>query len=264
MARGSPEWLQAKPLLEQDYASVEGIENMSLDDVINLRPGVYGKVKRSNFANNWKAMKERLKKEKDKPAQVQNKISGPTSWEIAKPLLEEDYISGKATAAMTVDQVINLRKAIYGKVPRTNFASNWRALKIRVDGDKDRAKKDRERYDNDTGSYLLAKDLPWEWHGSEAERLLKVDVAKGRHDRYHPEILFYKRPEYYEDFGDYQKFRKHVHQEARSALESPYWMVQKEKKDKKKKEIQEGIKKALEEQQMYELENAFEGLSVRF
>jgi hypothetical protein len=50
----SPEWQTAKPLLENDYTTVEGIENMTIDAVIKLRPEVYGKVKRNNFANNWK------------------------------------------------------------------------------------------------------------------------------------------------------------------------------------------------------------------
>ena len=63
----SPEWQTAKPLLENDYTTVEGIENMTIDAVIKLRPEVYGKVKRNNFANNWKKMKERLKANKDKP-----------------------------------------------------------------------------------------------------------------------------------------------------------------------------------------------------
>ena len=113
-------------------------------------------------------------------------------------MLEEDYRSGRATADMSVDTVIGLRRAIYEKVPRQNFATNWRALKNRVNENIERAKEDRARYDNDVGEagYMLAKDCPWEWHGSEAQQRLKEDVAAGRDMRYSPELLFYKRKEY--------------------------------------------------------------------
>lgn len=133
-----------------------------------------------------------------------------------------------------------------------------------------RAKEDRARYDNDVANYMLAKDLPWEWHGSDAERLLKQDVAEGRDLRYHPEMLYFKREEYHEDWGDYQSFRKHFHQEVRAAKEQPYWMVKREKQAKKRKELSDAIavakeeQRALEEQEMLEFGTTFAGLSIRF
>ncbi|CAJ1944986.1 unnamed protein product [Cylindrotheca closterium] len=137
MPRGSPEWQSAKPLLEQDYLAVEGIVDMTPDQVIALRPEIYGKVKRTNFVNNWKTLKERMKANKDNPQQGRRKkASGPTAWEIAKKLLEEDYDSGKATADMTYDEVVALQKTIYGKVPKTNFVNNWRSLKNRINTEK--------------------------------------------------------------------------------------------------------------------------------
>lgn len=237
----NPQWQLAKPLLEQDYRSVEGIDAMTPDQVIALRPGVYDKVPRKNFVTNWRAMKTRLK---ENPGGTQAKRTGPTAWEIAKELLEKDYLAGELTDAMTTDEVIASRPTIYNKVPRTNFVSNWRLLKIRIKGHKERAKKDDERYEHDMEIYMLAKDYPWEWHGSEAERLLKEDVAVGHDLRYPPWLLFLKRDEYQE--FDYQVFRKHVHQEARAALETPYWMVHKEKKQVKKKMLQEAVDEALE------------------
>lgn len=264
MPRGSPEWLAAKQLLEQDYRSVQNIDTMTPEQVIALRPGIYGKVPKRNFVNNWNAMKARMKANQDQAAQGQQgqkKVaSGPSAWEIAKPLLEQDYLSGTATAEMTTEEVIALRPTIYGKVPRANFVNNWRALKKRVDEDKERAKKNRERYDHDVAIYTLAKDCPWEWHGSDAEKLLKKDIKKGRHLRYHPSLLYVKRAAYGE--FDYEVFKKHVHQEGRSSLETPYWMVQKEKKEKKKKEIKEAVEHALEEAKLDELGDAFAGLNI--
>ena len=236
---------------------------MTPAQVIALRPEIYGKVPKTNFVNNWRALKERMKQSKEKAQQPQSghkKASGPTAWEVAKPLLEEDYLAGRAKANMSVDEVIGLRKTIYGKVPRTNFLNNWRALKARMDADEERAKKDEESYDHDAALYTFAVDCPWEWHGSTAEKQLKRDVQKGRHLRYHPTLLYMKRAAY--QLFDYDIFRKHIHQEARALLEQPYWMVQKEKKDKKKKAIQDAVAQALEEAQIDELDDAFAGLNI--
>lgn len=261
MARTNPFWLVAKPLLEQDYHRVKDIEKMSYAQVVDLNPEIYGKVPKSNFVTNWRNLKIRLKELQENPAQPKQKTNnGVTAWEVAKPLLEEDYLGNRATADMLLDQVIGLRPGIYDKVPRKNFYTNWKNLKENIEANKARARKDQERYNHDIAIYTLAKDLPWEWHGSEAESLLKKDVKKGRHLRYHPSVLFLKRDEYQE--FDYEVFRKHIHQEARSALESPYWMVQKEKKEAKKKSIQKAVDKALQEAEQREMEDAFASLTI--
>ena len=321
MPPANPQWLIAKPLLEQDYRDGKATDDMTPDQVIELRPGVYGKVPRKNFLANWRAMKNRGTQ--SPPAQTNNlawKIAKPllekdfrerkatdtmlphevialrpgiynkvpqehfvtnwkslldqikndgkkakkgitfSAWEIAKPLLEEDFIAGKATENMTPDEVIALRPRIYGRVPRSNFLTNWRSLKLRITGDMDRAKADKERYDHDMEFYVLAKDLPWEWHGSEAERLLKEDVAMGRDLRYPPWLLYLKHKEYQE--FDYNVFRKHIYQEARSELETPYWMVHKEKKAAKKKALEEAVDKALERAKLDDLDAAFSQLKI--
>lgn len=164
---------------------------------------------------------------------------------------------------MTYEQVVALRPGFYDIVPRTNFVTNWKALKTRIDNNIERARKNKERYDHDMKLYTLAKDDPEEWHGSEAEALLKDDISKERHLRYSPGLLYSCTDEYQE--FEYQTFRKHIHQEARSLLETPYWMVKKEKKQKKKKMIEDAIKdrlQSIEEQQQHELEDAFEVLAI--
>ena len=135
MPSTNPHWLRAKPLLEEDYRKVDGIETMSIEQVIALRPGVYNKVPRSNFVNNWRAMKKRFKENGDNPTPRQGKKSSPTAWEIAKPLLEKDHLEERTTGDMTSDQVIALRLGIYDKVSKTNFVANWRALKKRIEAD---------------------------------------------------------------------------------------------------------------------------------
>lgn len=262
----SAEWGASKPLLEKDYREGRAKDDMTVDEVIALRPNIYGKVKRANFANNWRAMKARLanKSRDNQPATggfVAKKTSGPSAWEIAKPLLEEDFFAGKATSSMSPQEVIDLRPGIYGKIPRGNFLTNWRALKKRIEAQQERALKDEERAKNFMKITKLARDLPSEWHGSPAESLLKTDVKNERHVNVNPRILYNSRDEYKE--FKYETFRKHVHQYARAELEQPYWMVQKEKKQAKEKTLKEAIKKALQESEVnYELGGMFSKLKI--
>ena len=52
------------------------------------------------------------------------------------------------------------------------------------------------------------------WQGSEAERLLKLDVGEKKHLTMEPRELHATRPEYYENYM-LEGFRQHIHQEVR-------------------------------------------------
>jgi hypothetical protein len=164
------------------------------------------------------------------------KYQPPTAWDIAKPLLEKDYLDGVATDDMPPRDVVKLRDE-YKAVKVGNFRSNWLAMKKRVTVNKGRADEDELMYLHDMTIYRLAKDRDDLWHGSPAERLLKEDFKRKRHERYHPSLLYLARPEYQK--FEYQAFRKHIHQELRSSIETPYWIYKKAKKIKIAKAIQE-------------------------
>lgn len=74
-----------------------------------------------------------------------------TAWEIAKPLLEADYLAGEITDDMPPSIVIKKRPE-YEKVPSKNFGANWRAMKARVAGHKQRALDDE--------NMAISKDKP--------------------------------------------------------------------------------------------------------
>ena len=59
----------------------------------------------------------------------------------------------------------------------------------RIKENKSRADLDQSRYDNDAALHCFAKDLPGEWHGSDAEALLENDVLNGRHIGLKPKEL---------------------------------------------------------------------------
>ena len=155
------------------------------------------------------------------------KSSSMTAWDIAKPLLEDDYLKEIARDDMPPRDVRALRPE-YAAVPAANFNANWRALKIRINAHKDRAEEDEARFLHDITIYTLAKDTDGYWDGSDAQRLLKRDIKNRRHERLKPDFLYLARQEYQE--FDYNKFCKHLHQELRSQTETPYWIYKKMKK----------------------------------
>ena len=158
------------------------------------------------------------------------KNKSPTPWEIAKPLLEQDYLEGRATADMQPREVIKLRDE-YKKVKVENFRSNWKALKERIQAHKTRATEDADDLLHDMQLYTLARDLPAYWDGSAAQRLLIDDVDAGLHRAVTPKQLRLSRAEY-QNF-DLQVFRKHIYQETRSRIETPYWIYKKKKKEQR-------------------------------
>jgi hypothetical protein len=130
-------------------------------------------------------------------------------------------------------EVIALRPEIYGKVKAQNFGANWRKMKERVSRDRNRSEEDEATYLHDMTIHTLAADLPGFWDGSEAQRLLKKDIKRGRHTRYKPEMLRLKRAEYQE--FELDKFRQHIYQETRADKETPYWVYKKAKKERNRR-----------------------------
>ena len=151
----------------------------------------------------------------------------PTPWEIAKPILEKDYLEGRVKDTMFPRDVRMLRPQ-YMLVKAENFSTNLRAMKKRIGLHKNRSIQDKEAFIHDTSLYELAVNDSFNWDGSAAQCLLMVDVKAGMHRLLKPKALRLLRPEYQE--FDLDVFRAHIYQEARSELETPYWMSKKKKK----------------------------------
>ena len=75
--------------------------------------------------------------------------------------------------------------------------------------------------------------MPECWDGSDAQRLLRRDIRKGRHLKMKPEYLHMTRTAY-KDF-DLATFRDHIYQELRAERESNYWIVRRKKKEMRDK-----------------------------
>lgn len=153
----------------------------------------------------------------------------PTPWEIAKPILRQFYLDGTVNDQMKPADVWALQPE-FAEVKYVNFRANFASMKRTIKEQKQRADEDEAGFLHDMTIYKLAKDSDGYWDGSEAQRFLKMDVEKKRHEQMKPELLWLSRPQYQE--FDLKKFRGHIHQELRRERETNYWIVKKRKKKK--------------------------------
>jgi SAP domain len=149
----------------------------------------------------------------------------PTVWETAKAKLTEEIKEGRLPAELSAAEVWRLEPE-YARVPIDNFKQNLAALrerfvKFKLAADSDDAALRHDRL-------LFPIKIEGLWPGSEAERLLKKDIDDDLYPTMTPKEL-YNLPgrEAYKAF-EYDKFRKHIHQEIRSRRDSLYWVALKE------------------------------------
>jgi hypothetical protein len=163
-----------------------------------------------------------------------------TPWEVAKELLKEDFCAGMLPRTMGPVEIYSMRKE-YESVVYENFRNNLNKLRNLLESQQSSAASDDaalQRYMglhplnmNPTGGMSYPR-----WDLSEAQRLLKEDIAAERHKAMKPQELRMTRLQY--QLFPKDVFRKHIHQEVRSLTEPAYWLVKamqkQEKKDKKK------------------------------
>lgn len=102
-----------------------------------------------------------------------------------------------------------------------NFKTNCGNLRTAIAKEFARANEDEANLVADM-SRTPADGTNRNWAGSEAERLLKLDVDAGRHLSMAPKVLRSTREEYQE--WPLKKFRDHITQEVRSRKTQAYWL----------------------------------------
>jgi hypothetical protein len=163
-----------------------------------------------------------------------------TPWEVAKEILKQDFCAGMLPGTLGPHDVWEMRDE-YQAVEYVKFRTNLNKLRKKLESQQSSAASDDaalQRYMgsnpvnmNPTGGMKYPR-----WDLSDAQRLLKEDIAVERHKTMTPQELCMTNLEYQRFPKDV--FRKHIHQEVRSLTETPYWLVKKmkiqEQKDKKK------------------------------
>lgn len=154
-----------------------------------------------------------------------------TPWEIAKPLLEKDYLERRILDHMMPAEVKQMRDE-YKKCGKS-FGSNLRRMQKAIRAHRSRAFKDAVAYNHDKDIHVLARDDDTCWDGSAAQKLLADDIKIGLHKTLKPRQLRLLREEY--QVFDLDVFRPHIHQYTRSERETNYWIVKRKKKEAKLK-----------------------------
>ena len=147
----------------------------------------------------------------------------------AKSLLTDDILNGTVPDTMVAKDVYQMRED-YKAFDYQHFRSNLYNLRKTLKKHQDRANVDTEAlaYDVQIRHNRGKKNLGISWCGSEAERLLKLDIDNGNHMGVKPSELRNTRKEY--QCFPLIVFRKHIHQEVRGRREKSYWMNRKQTK----------------------------------
>ena len=269
-------WYKARELLQQDRDNGHILDDMEPNDVVDWRPE-YQAVRLDRFRANFNAWKKRGFKA---PATRERKPVNP--WYIAKPILQEMYKTREIAQNANIRELHQSREE-FKAVDFDKFRNNFSRLKKRIDEDWERAKNDAEGYARDMSlpNHTMARDLDSEWHGSNAQALLRQiiegPVDRGSDERDDEETgltnddiaryLLMKPAELYETHEEFQKFdyktifRKQFHQERRRKDESGYWLVKKKKKEKKKLAKLRGEKYKDDDNDFYDPVLDFDNLS---
>lgn len=155
-------------------------------------------------------------------------------WEDseAKRILYEALLEGLISDDLFPRQVHQMN-AEFLRWPKTSFASNLRNLRAAVKRDQGRADMAKEAFEHDRRVMIppATRKYP-KWGGSEAEALLKSDIANKVIDGMKPKDIHEMRQEYQEwplnvfrDFLTSTKRRRHA---------SSYWLVRNKKKKNNK------------------------------
>jgi hypothetical protein len=158
-----------------------------------------------------------------------------TNWEIAKVLLKEDWCAGMIPLTMGPSEV-HIFRLEYEAVPHQNFSVNLNALRKKLDSQQKTAASDDAALAKDVELHPInmnpvGRPYP-RWDGSDAQRLLKQDVALEKHKTMTPRALRMTSVEH-QRFPK-EVFAKHIHQVIRTLRETPHWLVKKQKQQEKK------------------------------
>ena len=203
---------KAKALLRRDIVDKIVKPDMDAAFVFTMRPEYQDYYLFRNFKTNLKNLRDAI---------AEGRGPKPPSWgpSQAKKLLREDIINEVVTSEMDPAFVFAMRPE-YQDYKFANFTTNLKNLTEVIAKHHQRMKDDCKYYIEDR---KLLKQFRMmnprvqkypNWHQSEAQRLLKVDVDHGRHTIYKPsELYLAPNRAAYRDFPP-DVFRKHLHQEV--------------------------------------------------
>ena len=151
----------------------------------------------------------------------------------AKQLLWKDVVKERVTEHSDPSEVFLMRKEYFPF--KDKFAQYLEALLEKRASEQALADATSAAIANDRiarGPPANARGYPI-FQGSEAERLLQLDMDLDKHNEFEPKELYGQREEYQE--WPLTVFRNHIHQELRKRIEGKYWKEYKQERFQKKK-----------------------------
>ena len=149
-----------------------------------------------------------------------SRTNGSETWRnsVARQLLEQDIMNGRiplTNAEMTARVVHSLRPEFL-QLPFASFPRRLQALRASCKDRLDRGINDAAAYEHDLQfdqrPTFATLGLP-RWEGSDAQRLLKIDITDSLHLQMRPQQLHASRHEY--QVFTLTTFRGHIHQEVK-------------------------------------------------
>ena len=162
------------------------------------------------------AADEDAAEEEDDATEQQEEHATDTKWihSQAKKSLRTDIILGKVKANSNPEEVYDMRTS-YKRFPFKNFKTNLESLILAVSKDIARMQHDCEAHGHDLAVVKALRSdeepgsRPLSWHLSDARKLLKTDMAAGKHKQLKPMDLWNTKEEY--KVFTLDVFRKAIH-----------------------------------------------------
>ena len=169
-----------------------------------------------------------MSKKKEKELEWKNSKAKKLLW---KDLMNEDI---PLDAHEMSPEDVYLQRPEFSDFPYEQFRDRLNYLRKRIIEDKKLSASDSAALAHDRRIHpKKATNHRGEprWEGSEAERLLKLDMDNKKHEVMKPKKLHQSRKEYYENYP-LSVFRGHIYQEEKSRKFMAYWKAKQAEKEK--------------------------------
>jgi len=172
--------------------------------------------------------------------------SVPWKHSEAKKSLVRDMADGKLDGLKPAE--VCLFREEHQEHKCSNFASNLKNHQQNFAEKNQLATEDAAALAHDLALGARVNNKPHPiWQGSEAERLLKLDIDIGKHLDLEPSSL--QQTQHEHGLHPLNVFCDHIHQELRARKERPCWMARRKEKEeaKQKEKIEQAARKKLKE-----------------
>jgi len=225
---------EARKLLKKDLddgvVPLETENSVVSNEQIYLQRPQYAEWTFKEFDKYLKSLRNIVKKEKQKAEEVKE-------WRFseARKLLLDDLKSNRVSRDVTANDAeqVYIKRPEFMKYEFDKFLGYLKSLREIVNKKQSNSDRDAAAYQKDRLIHPIrshnSRGEP-RWAGSEAERLLALDLKDGLLDQFQSKMDFHASRAEYRQFG-LTKFRKHIHQKQRTDKFVAYYSDRKRREE---------------------------------